>query len=454
MWVMLALALGSPQQEDDPPIARLTSRVKGDDPGVRQRAEAEIVRLGKAVIPALEKAIKETDHRIKKERLARVLRAIAISEVIGQERVWGFLEAPEGLARLDFLLRERRDLRLDRAGGLLLADEIVGGIEWSPVYDPWHRGDTWKVWDRVVTGRWTAMGWLYVRLLYRDNQFERQHALSALGELEFVEAAPDVARLLHHKEPADRSFALGTLAKLHARKFKGDVIKLLEDQEAGVRRCAARALAEMLDAEAISDLVPRLSDPDYRVRAEAAMAFETIGSRDAREDLRKALEKEDPRGRTARRWIEFAIQSLDRIKVSRDPVRILGTYSGLDSRVDRQESKRVASRHEWARLWAQHAEGRAPEVDFDRCMVVAVFLGRTGTSLGLTAVRAAEDYEEVVLRLDDGSFQQMGEPPPPRTPFAFFVLPASSKPVVLEMPVRESLDEPALWRERARLAPK
>lgn len=65
--------------------------------------------------------------------------------------------------------------------------------------------------------------------------------------------------------------------------------------------------------------------------------------------------------------------------------RVQMTFTTLDSGASSQieESRHVVVRtvEEWSKLWTQHGgEGKAPEVDFSRATVIAVFLGTRPTA--------------------------------------------------------------------------
>jgi hypothetical protein len=114
--------------------------------------------------------------------------------------------------------------------------------------------------------------------------------------------------------------------------------------------------------------------------------------------------------------------------LSRD-FKPLVTLSGAHSRIAEKSWRVVTHEADWYALWCRHVGAPvrevydsyynpdgAPTVDFGRCMVVAVFQGKSWNSAGVMVHR-------------------------------------TRKPVVLEENVQGLLGKPPVWKERARLAP-
>ena len=61
-----------------------------------------------------------------------------------------------------------------------------------------------------------------------------------------------------------------------------------------------------------------------------------------------------------------------------EAVAVHRSWSGDSTRIDRAEYQRITDADAWTVLWQRHIgrKERAPEVDFDKHMVVAAFLGR------------------------------------------------------------------------------
>jgi hypothetical protein len=145
----------------------------------------------------------------------------------------------------------------------------------------------------------------------------------------------------------------------------------------------------------------------------------------------------------------------------RKPRRPLVAFSGAKSRIEKAECRRVTGRKEWTDLWLRHVgadparqddfynEAGVPEIDFDACMVVAVFQGGSWNSAGVEVVSIDEDDARLLVRFDQT--EGPGGGGVRVNAFGVFVLPRSAKPVVLEENVQNLIGEPPVWKERARL---
>jgi hypothetical protein len=147
--------------------------------------------------------------------------------------------------------------------------------------------------------------------------------------------------------------------------------------------------------------------------------------------------------------------------------RPYAALSGTRSAVTERECVRVLSRDAWAALWLRHL-GRVPEarydfftnpaalpeVDFDKCMVIAVFEGRGYNCAGLVAVDLLDRPEALVFRFDRNAYQTYEELDEVCV-FGFFIVPRSTKLVVLEDDRRDlrqrARKKPPVWQEYARL---
>ena len=131
-----------------------------------------------------------------------------------------------------------------------------------------------------------------------------------------------------------------------------------------------------------------------------------------------------------------------------------GPHSGLPERCH----FRITSEKQWRDVWTRHVGDAAekdtfgyvvvPAVDFERCMVVAVFQGRRENNNGVVAVSVTEDGEQMKVRLQPKPYQT-GPVGDPVTPYGIFVLPRSAKSLLLEEDARRNWGPP-VWRERAR----
>ena len=136
--------------------------------------------------------------------------------------------------------------------------------------------------------------------------------------------------------------------------------------------------------------------------------------------------------------------------------------TGADSHIAERQCFRVSSNDEWTALWLRHKGKESskkyddyfnpagvPNVNFENCMVIAIFKGPGSNSAGLRAVSVHEDPEAMLFRFRDMSYQS-GNWSDKVTVYGFFVLPRSTMPVVLEEDVQGIINKPPVWRERAR----
>jgi hypothetical protein len=142
----------------------------------------------------------------------------------------------------------------------------------------------------------------------------------------------------------------------------------------------------------------------------------------------------------------------------------LVTLTGASSHVTEARCLRITTTDEWTATWLEHVgappkpkydlhfnTAGLPVVDFERCMVIAVFDGATGNTAGVSAfsgplvdpaaeVKTPTADGDDVLRLSWHGYQTTGPDGGgvAVTPFGFFVVPRSSAPLVVqdrEMPL-------------------
>ena len=140
--------------------------------------------------------------------------------------------------------------------------------------------------------------------------------------------------------------------------------------------------------------------------------------------------------------------------------------SGSESGVTKNEFLRVTSSEQWEAVWKRHRTGisdpldqlgadQIPAVDFQRCMVTVIFVGSTVNMEGIEAVLAIEQEKQIVLGLDFLDYQTAGDYDKV-TPFAFLIMPRSSKPIQIQLDVRglreRAEKQPPKWEDIARIA--
>lgn len=96
-----------------------------------------------------------------------------------------------------------------------------------------------------------------------------------------------------------------------------------------------------------------------------------------------------------------------------------------------------------------------PVVDFDRCMVLAIFGKKGWNSAGYRVESIFERDGDLIFRYDDKSYQTAGpDGGGVRVqPYGFFVLPKASHRIVVEKNVQGMIGREPVWREM-RVIPK
>ena len=137
---------------------------------------------------------------------------------------------------------------------------------------------------------------------------------------------------------------------------------------------------------------------------------------------------------------------------------------GADSKRKNIDYHRVMKRDELTKVWLAHVgvdrdrhsdyynKARVPEVDFERCMVLAIFRGQMKNSAGVKIVSITESADSILVRFDDRAYKTANEVHEV-TPYGFFVLPRSNKLMVLEENVQNRTRGKPVWKERARFKP-
>jgi hypothetical protein len=139
----------------------------------------------------------------------------------------------------------------------------------------------------------------------------------------------------------------------------------------------------------------------------------------------------------------------------------LVVLSGSNSAVIQGECLRITSEEAWVNVWNRHAATQPktasglpvqpmPTVNFDACMVIAIFGGNTWNTAGLEVITTSQnENDEIVIGIDWCTYQSMGDGNKV-TPFAFLVMSCSSKPLLLQYDTRglgeRAADLPPRWK--------
>lgn len=143
---------------------------------------------------------------------------------------------------------------------------------------------------------------------------------------------------------------------------------------------------------------------------------------------------------------------------SADEGRPLVALTGSASAVEMPEMALVADRATWRALWDRHAGGGgtpvalAPDVDFSRCEVLALFAGNSVNVSGMRVVSLNHEGARRVLRYELRSYQT-NNTRDATTPFAFFVLARSTRPLLVQEDVQRSIVGEPVWETKALLQP-
>ena len=146
------------------------------------------------------------------------------------------------------------------------------------------------------------------------------------------------------------------------------------------------------------------------------------------------------------------------------PSKPLVSLMGRTSKVTKPGYHRVESAKAWDALWLRHQTGK-PEpgdgvpndflhgaVDFNRCMVVAVFQGKGINCSGFEVHTVSEAKDRLVVRVE-GQYYQTGEGAAATAAWGAFILPRSAKPIVIELDTRLLIADTPKWTRVAELQP-
>ncbi len=129
----------------------------------------------------------------------------------------------------------------------------------------------------------------------------------------------------------------------------------------------------------------------------------------------------------------------------------LVTLMGASSELGEPLFARCDSAAAWTALWEKHSPGTSiPTINFDKCTVVGLFLGKKHNSKGVVVTSVESRDGNCVLRFDEQTYQTVGGATA-CTPFGIVVLSKTNLPIVVEENVQNLKDNPPKWKERARI---
>jgi hypothetical protein len=143
----------------------------------------------------------------------------------------------------------------------------------------------------------------------------------------------------------------------------------------------------------------------------------------------------------------------------------LVAISGTDSRVTKPSYARITTPEDWVRIWVSHLGTTSDnayrphlEVDFDRCLVIAIFRGNKVNVRGIQIDSLSETRDSIAIRFNEITYQTEGpvdEYKVPDRPYTFIIVPKTDKTIIVEEHINRSLrGGPPVWKVRARLEEK
>jgi hypothetical protein len=142
-------------------------------------------------------------------------------------------------------------------------------------------------------------------------------------------------------------------------------------------------------------------------------------------------------------------------------VKPLISLGGGGSKNTKAGYHRIESPEAWNALWLRHNTGTEKpdnvpvtrpqaEVDFSKCMVVAVFQGKGENCAGFKVHSVLETDEHITVRVQ-GFYLGTGPEGLKTQAWGIFVLPRSAKPLLIELDTRSDKADPSRWTKVAEL---
>jgi hypothetical protein len=136
----------------------------------------------------------------------------------------------------------------------------------------------------------------------------------------------------------------------------------------------------------------------------------------------------------------------------------LVSLKGAHSDIAERRFDLVATEEAWRELWAEHrgkkdADARrawqtVPEIDFERCLVIAFFRGSAWNCDGEYVVSVSDRGDDLLLRFDSHTYQTAGPDGGgvQVTPYGLWILPRTEKAITIEENVQGLIGQPAKWK--------
>lgn len=279
MTILLAglLALQTVLPSTPQEVGRWVDQLRSASIEERNEAIRKLRALGKAALPALEKAATDPDPGIA-SRAKRLIDLISLAEKLG----------PEILRILPGVEEQLLDgTDQDWARAFLMAAEEQNG---QPKYPHLNRRDLEPLLPRALKG--VRNPHLVLRVMMARGlrlpetelkellQTENRSILMTVMEMIWTkEDAPVITSFLTHPNPWARSWACLRLECVGARDRGPDLSNALKDGSERVVIAAAKALGELAIKEEAPKLLPLLADPRPPVVEATLRALRNMGDR-------------------------------------------------------------------------------------------------------------------------------------------------------------------------------
>jgi hypothetical protein len=140
--------------------------------------------------------------------------------------------------------------------------------------------------------------------------------------------------------------------------------------------------------------------------------------------------------------------------------KVLVAISGTDSHVVTPSCKLITNSADWARVWSDHLGTTVDdyyrplmEVDFDHCMLVALFRGEERHIRRIEIEAQVETADAIVIRFGELGYQTMDSDKegPLQRAYAFVIIPKTEKAIIVEGRLVPLGPVPRVWESWARL---
>ncbi|HLF94707.1 MAG TPA: HEAT repeat domain-containing protein [Planctomycetota bacterium] len=281
---------------------RLVERLASEKIDDREEAALKLRELGKAALPALEKAAAHDDAEVA-SRARGLLRRISI-----QDRV------------TDRLLRS-----IPEAEHLLTSHDPHG---WTEVFleATAVRGGT-RAHPELRVEDVDGLGGPAVRAAKTIQ--EKRSVCLAIRRWKLRTSAPELTGFLSADDSYTRGMAALSLGELGVRESVTAIVPLLGDKDGQVRQLAVRGLYAIADVRATSSILPSLRDADSPCRSWAAAILARIGAKETTGEILKLLaDTSDP----VRRSSALALTKLGSTELGPALIGLLGPQHPRDVR--------------------------------------------------------------------------------------------------------------------------